>query len=819
MSECGDEIIEKHGEVTRRDAEQLLLRAKNLANLRAARTGKTITDAMSEVQKELEAHDAMLSAVAQRNLAMAVSAKQEMKAYMSRFDTIGRGAMALQEGSSRDVKGARKSVDYQIKSINAKFFGRLAADLESAGVLREFRTNDLNREIYQEMGELRDGGNPGKSGSKAATKIAKIVDDLTNEMVSRQNRAGAFIGDLPGYITRQTHDITKIRDAGGDPTSSRASYIAWRDKTLPLIDPERTFLGADPEKFMRNVHEGLYTGVHGSPSDAQNTGAVGVRGDLASKMSSERVLHFKDADSAFQYNELFGTRDFRQQVISDILNRSRSIGLMENMGPTPEQTFTQAIREMQEESRGRDDSAKQVDSVNMHKILSAFHQLTGVNDIPANPTLARVSGNIATVAQMSKMGAVFLTKLFGDKAFLQSEMGFQGISHLKTLGAQVTGIAARSPEQMQMLRLMGVGMDGLMGNALSRYSPTGTVSSTVDRAQRAFFDLNFLNYWTDAHKRTAGELMAAHLGEHADLTHEQLPPELQKVLNLYDIGSKQWDQLRGTAWSTDAGQRYITPDKIDQIPGLDARGRDKLDTSLRTYFQDRVDYAVPTPGAAEKRLVTMDTKAGTPLGESIRLLALFKSFPVTIANKILTRDVYGNGANSVGQWLLNDHQGKFNLATMVAMATVGGYLGMSIRDAISGRTPRDLMTDGKMNWDTLNEAAIRGGGLGLMGDVMAHDYDKNYSSFLESAGGPVIGQADTVARMMTKAKHGDDFSREAGKLTIDNLPFANLFYIRPVLNYYVLWNLQEMMNPGTINRMQKAADQQHQKFWMNPQGN
>lgn len=308
--------------------------------------------------------------------------------------------------------------------------------------------------------------------------------------------------------------------------------------------------------------------------------------------------------------------------------------------------------------------------------------------------------------------------------------------------------------------------------------------------------------------------MAAHLGDHAELPYEKLPPDLSRTLSMYGIDSADWDKIRSTKWSDDRGN-WVTPEGLQGL-GLKPREFDALDSKLRTYFADRVDIAVPTPGASERRIATMDTKAGTPLGEAVRLMMLFKSFPITVANKIMTRDIYGQGANSIGEWLLNDHKGKFHLATMIAMATVGGYLSMAIRDAINGKTPRELITDGEINYDVLNEAAIRGGGVGLMGDLMLHDYERNFTSFLETAAGPVLGQLDTVAQTLTKAKHGENVTKQIGKLTVDNIPMINLFYVRPVLNYYVLWNLEQMMDPNRIRNMQKSAERNHQEYFMGP---
>jgi hypothetical protein len=287
----------------------------------------------------------------------------------------------------------------------------------------------------------------------------------------------------------------------------------------------------------------------------------------------------------------------------------------------------------------------------------------------------------------------------------------------------------------------------------------------------------------------------------------------------------------------DMGAKFITPDRVKSIPPefvvklVSERGMtpnpqsitrmyNELETMLRIYFSDRVDYAVPTPGAAERKWATFGTQPGTPLGESVRMIMMFKSFPITVMNKVLGRTIYGNGAKSIGQWLLHDRRGTMNLALLMAMGTALGYLSGAVRDAIRGRNPKPLIDDeGKINMAALNDAAIRGGSLGMLGDVLMSQYDRGYKSFSSQMLGPVFGQLDEVARIKSLVQTGefDKAVSPTGKLALDNSPFINLFYVRPVLDYLILWNLEELMDPGSMGRMESAVERKNnQTFWMKP---
>jgi hypothetical protein len=829
--------IRKVSQISERDAAELLQKLQNRAKTRANRKNLPYEKALREIAGEEVLKERMNYQLQKRNRMLSIMAKRRRKATARGLPTLGEGVRAFLVGVSNVAEGSRLSIDYQSKAIHGKYFGRLVAELEREKLISQFKRSDPEfvLQVYREMGAMEPGRAPGSvTGNDEAFRMAKIIDGITSEMVARNNRAGGYISRIPGYIIRQTHDMLKVRSLGKSgilsSPSKDASYKAWRDFVRPLIDDERTFEGADPEKFLRDVHEGIYTGIHGMARDEADLSRPMGAGSLANKMSQHRILWFKDADSAFAYNQRFGTRQFKEAVLQDIHSRARAIALMEGLGPNPESTFRQIVRELQEEARTGDDAAKQVDSLNDWKIRAAYDQVSGRAHISENPTLSNRVGNLKTVIQMSKMGAVVLTSI-ADRAFMQSELAFQGISHLDIFMKQLTSFIKRSPDDLRTVRYMGVAMDSLIGNALSRFTAHSAMSGWTHGAQKHFFNLNLLNQWTDASKAAAAELMAAHLGDHAHLPFKELPGELQRLLPQYSIGPDQWTFLRRLADSPNGGEggkmllpdqvQFLTDDEIAQLVKLDkrkptaaniARMRDQLETGLRTYYMDRVDIAVPTPGAGERVYTGLGTQSGTPLGEAVGMLMLFKTFPITIMRKILGRVVHGRGSPTFRHWLMNDHRGKFDLAMLMAMGTALGYVSMSLKEMVAGRTPKPLVQDGELQWNVINDAAIRGGSLGMLGDVMLTQYDNDYRGFLKTLSGPAFGQLDTLFDMKSRAMAGESIKGPAGKLLIDNTPFINLFYLRPVLDYFVLWNLREMLSPGYLQKMDERYRDAGQEY-------
>ena len=810
-------------------ADELLMRVTNIAKNRAQKEQINLTDALRKIPGELSLKIQTEGLINKRNQLLSVQAfrKQVRFAQRSDFETMGQGLTAALEG---DIKH-RYSTDTKFRALHRQYFGQLTDELISNDLWGIFKHGELDHEITIEMGELtREGGKPGITGSVQAAKLASILHDLQNEMVTRLNSAGAYVERLPGYVMRQTHDMTAIRAAGSDLDSS---FKAWYEFTLPKIDVEKTMEGYEPESFMRKVHEGLYTNIHGAPLDESEVTSFSIHGSMARRASRSRVLHFKDAEGAWQYNQVFGSKRLKDAVLIDLLQKSRSIAMMEDWGPNPEKTFNNVRQSLLDQARTLPDAARHVDSLNAEAVEGAFRQVAGYNDIPKSPTLHRYMAGVRTVAMMAHMGKVVLSS-FSDKAFLQLEMAYNGMSHLDVIGRQFFGMLPRTEAEYSQLRRMGAMLDSLIGNTLQRYTLGEKGSGMLSSMGQRFFDLNFMNWWNNVNKATASEMLAHNLGENAHLTFKELSEDLRNVLKIYNFNDYSWDALRHTAHETEWG-KIIMPDAFQEksadrdlvkilmgrniaaTPVNKQRLRNEIELMLRSYIFDRTDFAVPTPGAFEQRLSNFNTQAGTKAGETARMMMMFKSFPITLTTKIINREIYGRNAATLKQWLMNDHKGKFNITLLAAMTFVAGYLSESVRTLLKGRQPASLIKqDNSINWDLVNRSMLRSGGLGILGDLLLTEYDREYNSMSASIVGPVLGQADPLFAMMTKARHGKNISRDMEKLIVNNTPYMNLFYIRPVVDYLVLWNLENMLDPGSKLRMENMAAHKGEPFIIKP---
>jgi polyhydroxyalkanoate synthesis regulator phasin len=835
----------KRGKISDTEAKAIIADITRRAKERAEKKAISLDNALKEIAGEIQASEGIMAKIDQRNKLLELQTRRMMKDAAKGFEVWGKGFTANIFGSERTSnKGSGYGADQQFAALYGRYATRFISELESAGVWKDFSKGRFAKEFYIESYQLdTPNGKPGITGNKAATAVARIYRDIRSELTAHLNRRGAYIVETPGWIITQTHSQERLQ-AVGDGDMGK-SYKAWKEFVLPLLDRERSFDGVDPEIWMRNVHNNIYTGHHLVESDAFEPSRLKAHGSLASRISSARVLWFKGPEEAFKYNEAFGVRDYNHAIMQDIRRSTRNAVLMERFGPNSKANMLRALDELRAEAKKRPDSAKQLAALNEKEFISKYEVLAGETEISSRPKLSKFLDTVKAW-KIASVGGKMLFSSFGDKVFMQSEMAYQGVAALDSAGKQLESVVRGRKDAQALMLELGIVPHSLAGNVAARWGfETRTNFKTQDYLHK-FFSLNFMNWWTDANKATMADVTASNVANSAHLPMESLPEKLGRILQHYGITGKEWDAIRSTKYAMDEepldGFSFITTDQFDNISddALDGiaeergwvatgsnrkRVRDSLKDKYGAVIVDRVNHGVPEPGAKERYVTTFGgSQRGTFVGEASSLLMVFKTFPVTVASKILGRDIYGTGAKSFAE---GAKQGAFRIAGLIAAAGVAGYIGNAMRDLTAGRTPKRLIEDGgKVNWDVWIASMQRGGGLGIYGDFLLSEYDRSYRTALGALAGPVGGQIDPLAALGSKAvglatgKDGvraESLAYDAEKFIEGNIPFSSLFYVKPVLDYFVFWNLKEMVSPGVLRRSERSVrDKSHQDFWITP---
>lgn len=744
------------------------------------------------------------------------------------------GLSAMLVGSNRTLGGSRNSVDANQTALKGWYLGGVIADLKALGgdQFEMFRRGVLDADVARALWSI-DNTNPDAAfkGPKEALEIAQVIHKWQEKARFDQNKAGAWIGKEEGYIVRQSHDRAKIHKAG---------YQTWRDAIEPKLDWERiagqTDDGEHPsvltaegkENFLKNVYRNLAEGRsmrRGEESGPFAGGFTRARiGAKAAQASHERVLHFKTADDWFGYNKQFGTRNLREAVVSGLSRAAENTALMRQLGPSPSSNFEQLYIMVHEAMLNAGDM-KGLDRLqNARRRLEAqLKEVDGSLRDHSSPTVAAIGRNVRAFQNVTKLGGAVLSS-FTDAPVASSEIAYQGGSFLGALGRQILDLVTLrgrgTEEEQQILSSLGVFFDNMNADIIARISGDESAGA-MTRLQSLFFKLNGLSWWTDSFRRSVGLMMAHNMALDKAKAWGALHADRRRVLHMYGLDEAEWELMRLGDLSAADGRDYLTPEVFDSVPDeamwayMEQKGvgitpartadmREELAQKLRTFYRDRINFAVLEPDAKTRAIMHLGTSTGTVEGELIRTITQFKSFPTAFAQKVWGREIYGKegGKSSAA-----------GIAQLMLATTLFGYGSMVVKDLIRGKNPRDPSE--KETWIA---AMMQGGGLGIYGDFLFGNHTRYGGNLASNLAGPTFGGTiSEIQGLWERVRDGDTVAQSALRFAINNVPGNNLWWARSAFDYLIGYELFEMINPGYFNRMKRRVERENkQTFFASP---
>jgi hypothetical protein len=834
-------------------------KARNMGGLdsietKIAKAGEELASDIDEI-KLINKRNALFTIQAVRNLS------KWAKSHASPFE----GILGFLENSRRFAESAGRGIDAIKDGYVSKYLGELKSRLTQESVLDVFNKNLLAKEIYQEFYK------PGSSGNKQAAAIRDIMTALKQDMVRLQNLYGSYIHFLPEHVKRQTYSPGLIKKNFGPerfkdylnfnrhltPEETDATFKAWAEFMLPLLDHEKTFKDSDPMEFLRGAFDGVMSGRHG-PIQKASGAEINVlyfkAGALAKKASQQRLIHFLDGESAFKAYSVLSDEPISKGFVQELEHASANIALMQQLGPNPKGTLDEVVKQLEYDYSRQGDEKKLKDiQENKHRLYSALSFLDRSASIPENPTMATVTATTISLLSQAKLGKLLLFAL-PDRALMQSTLTRNGLRGLDALATAMTIKKPSTPEERLRLTMLGGELKSFIGAVHNRFTSGAEVGvhSSVMKAQRHFFNFTGINWLDDVGTDAVVGALSRHAGSLAHLPFEKLIPEFKQMMTMYGISPKEWDAWRSTAYTVDGagkikegihdGDVWITPDNFNKVPleVIDSMLVDRelkptdnnrqrqyalLEDKFRTWLTAQRDESVLVPGSKEHRLATFGTQAGTKLGSMTRLLMMFKTFPIAVWTKILRREIQGSGARTFKDWMINEKNTNFHTTQLIALSTIAGYLSLTIDEALTGKEPRSFTDrNGEINTDAslkiLKDSFLRGNAATLMGDLLLKEYDTGYNDIVTKMGGPALGEAVKGVSLASKAIHGEFNPRDGVNFVKDNLPWANLFYVKPALDHLIWFNIAEMLEPGSLREAEmKRKEDYNQEYFLPPSGN
>lgn len=799
----------------------------------ASNEALSLEEAALRAADDLSGADKLAKVIEARNKAIntriAAQRLNELRTTWKDRPDIGLEAMLVGRNDART--GSRRSVASEVAQLRGKYHAGINYDLDQAGLVTFIASGSNDREIADAMWRIGRGLKT-DGMTKQSVNAAQIIMKWQESARIDENRAGAWIGKEPGYIVRQSHDILKIRSAG---------YEAWRNAILPRLD-ERTFDGvSDRENFLSNVYKGLASGVHLTSEKPDWMNGFKGSQNAAKRASQERVLHFKDGVSWHEYNQQFGTGSLREALFGGLNSAARTTGMMRVLGTNPQNMFKYLTDSIADDVSKAGNPAALADYRTQVRRLNrnTMPQIDGSLNIPGSVGGANTSSIIRGWLRMTQLGGAVISSL-NDVPIAATEMRYQGQNFMGALLTAMKGRFSRytSAEQKEILSSIGVYSDTMTQEIIRRISGDDTLTGKMGRAQQLFFKYNLMNFWTESGRNSNAMMITNWLANNAELPHARLNDDLRRVLDLYGIGEKEWELLRGMEMAGSESRKFMTGSGIRGIPeeqiaayveskGLKATdrsiadARETLEGQLRGYVLDRLNIAMSEPGERTQALMKMGTVPGTVPGEAIRFAGQYKSFTASFMQNVMGREVFGRGYTPAGlgeskttsltNALLRNGKGAFlGAANLFVWATMFGYISLQTKLMLKGQTPRPA--DAK----TFLASAAQGGGLGILGDFMFGEVNRMGAGPVTSLMGPAASNADSIITLLQQSTRGDAKLGDFYRTALDNTPFLNVFWLRTAMNGLILNRIQDALDPGSLERYQRRVEREQGNEFLVP---
>lgn len=752
------------------------------------------------------------------------------------------------EGLQSSTSGSRLHVDNLKNAYSGKWIGGLFADIskEVPSFFKQIKDPAFDDAIAMEMGELKTGGEPGKSKNKDAQKAARLIQLWKQNARLEYNKKGGMMGEIEGHVA-QSHDDMALHKAG---------VSKWVEHMFTNLDLEKTFRGIDPsnEKEIKSILSRSYHQlVTGTSFKTEEIAPVsqGNSASLTTRYSHDRVFHFKDHAAQMQYHKLYGYGTVVGSAITGMEKLASAVGMMEVFGTNPEVTIKHLVSNEiaylsskitdEKDPKVIQKLQQELVDINRGDLHAMVNEMTGVANVPARQGIARVFANVRAILSMASMGASGMTSVVGDSFNMMSTGAYSGQKGLQAVAPLIRAFESIPKSERQELAFrFGEGMQGFLGSIYAQAVDNGSAPGTMTKALNQFFKWNGTTGWTNHARSAFVRERSAWLGKHIDVAFNKLPPELKEGLTRNGILSGEWEAIRNSSLDAVNGTNYIMPDSMryvheDQIvkaalpeihdalvaanvdeaktpetrlkrekafnakkAQIIADKRDNLELKLRNYFYDETNYGIVMPNAKSRRIArgailgSRGTESGSLFGEIAKSVMMYKSFSIANFDNLGRAIQSGNGMQIAGA-------GVGVLAKLVAVNFVGGLALTYAQDLAKGNWP----PKNPFSWDVMSRAAVSGGAMGLYGDYLMNAINSYHTDGLVAGfAGPEINKVAQLARTPFDMWNKDGEIKENGKMgkVIEQMlnwtPYGNLIVARPVADAIIFDQLREWSEPG-----------------------
>jgi hypothetical protein len=663
------------------------------------------------------------------------------------------------------------------------------------------------------------------SGDKSAKNLVEQWIAWAGNARRLKNELGADIGYRADWRLPQSWDSREVRVFGLD----KAERLKFQNPMTPISELQALRTKAR-ENFvteaLKRIDPQAYTDIEGAPlnptdltnamrhvfetitTEGLNKGNVAVDAEsmgVASQLAAHRELHFKDAKSWHEMNQLAGSKDILGIMQSAVVKHARDTALLETMSPHNNVVFNTLLSY----AEAADATAGNKVRKDVWLAKNIYAELNGTANLPISERGAQVAQFMQgwrNWMTATKLGGVLLSQV-SDLATYNVIARTNGLGMGRAMEFWFKSMNPANEADRTALARAGIAAEFTLHDVASRVGEAVQGKTLSSKIASSTLRLAGMNWWSDGGQRAFQALIGFHLADIVKGGGETDAYHFNNTLERYGIGQKEMDIIKQAQPVEIMGHEMITPTSINLLGNTPEIREAAIKVAAMMGEESRI--AILSPGAHTKAILHGGQAPGTLAGELMRTGSLFKSFSVGMLTQVLPR-VYG--AEGSGGYRAGI-AAQYVLSMMVA-----GAVSYQLRTMARGLNPRDMSSP-----EFWSASAAQAGGLGIFGDFVFADYSRMGHDIGTTMAGPVAGSIDDLFKLTLanahKAAQGKktDFGAEAIQFTKnDVLPYVNLFYARGALDHLIFFTAQEAANPGYLRRMKQGVENQNNTTWYWP---
>jgi hypothetical protein len=658
-----------------------------------------------------------------------------------------------------------------------------------------------------------------EGGSRTDKQLAKSLKEMSRLRTMLLREGGLSVAHDPLWRLPQNHSRAKIKEAGA---------AAWVEHHMGegILDWDRMKDFNDNLPIVGAVkkNEVLQKVFRSIISDGANSIVPGARVDasLSTRLERPRVMHYANSKAWKASMESYGEGDMFEQISMFIETSATDIAMVQKLGPNPKSGLAFAIDtalkhadtvqptgmgDKHKVAPGREASLKARVESSANAANSGFEILAGANAMTEENILGRTAAGSRNILISSLLGGTPLVSVPSDQVSMALAANRNGMRGHAVIARTLKQLNPLSAKDRQAGRSSGMVLETLISRASASRRFVGDVMAPG--LTRAIADVStrasFLSQTTRAAKWAMGMEFQSTLARSANRTFKSLDKNLRISMERNGITEQDWDAIRATPIHDPSGFNQLRV--VDIIKRTDISDGEKI--RLHGLVGDMMNKIIleGVPEATTLSGVTLgkNVKRGTPVGEVTAFAAMLKSFPVAIYQLHL-REYYRNNPGYLP---------AYTLGMMGA-----GVLAMQLGAISTGKDPYD-MADPK----TWGAGALKGGGLGILGDFLFSNLNRFGGGMADTLAGPFFGLASDATNLSI-GNISQMLSGENTNLTAEAVEFINnwtpgtrTWYARLLKERLLVDRIRQEVDPRArtkmLRREQKQQTEEGRGTWWN----